>query len=380
MCIFWRFLTVGDRLQRMSASSRHSKLCVLIAGGGTGGHLFPGIALAESFVEIGAEVHFAGSARGIEVQAVPRAGYPLHLIPVRGLKGGGWVGRIRSLMLLPFAFMASWRLLRRIKPQLVVGVGGYASGPVVLTAALLGLPTAIMEQNTVAGITNRKLARYVKRVYVTFPESALYFPAEKVREFGNPVRAFIVNNLSQVVHTTNAGKLRILVFGGSQGAHAINELFVAAAPQLAQLGVTLRHQTGATDRQRVEQAYQQMGVNAQVEAFIDDMAQAYAQADVVVCRAGATTCSELAIAGKPAIFIPFPYAADNHQEHNARSLVDRGAALLLRESEATPEKLIQLLQELTFDRLLAMQTAMRQAARPESAHQIRNDLLALLNK
>lgn len=365
----------------MNGPQNSSSLRVLIAGGGTGGHLFPGIALAEAFVETGAAVHFAGSARGIEVQAVPRAGYPLHLIPVRGLKGGGFWGRLRGLALLPLAFFASWRLLRRIRPHLVVGVGGYASGPVVFTAALLGLPTAVMEQNTIPGITNRKLARRARRVYVSFPESARYFPPEKVREFGNPVREFIVKNLSDAAAEktgTSEGAMRILVFGGSQGAHAINELFAAAAPELARRGVIVRHQTGTADKSRVEEAYRTAGVNAQVDEFIHDMAQAYAQADAVVCRAGATTCAELAIAGKPAVFIPFPYAADNHQEHNARSLVERGAALLLREADATPEKLVEILQALTPEKLAGMREAMRQAARPESARLIRDDLLSLL--
>ncbi len=364
------------------SETKDTPLRVLIAGGGTGGHLFPGIALAEAFAEIGAQVHFAGSARGIEVQAVPRAGYPLHLIPVRGLKGSGIWGRLRGLALLPLAFFASWRLVRRIRPHLVVGVGGYASGPVVFTAALLGLPTAVMEQNTIPGITNRKLARRARRVYVSFPESAAYFPAGKVREFGNPVRAFIVQNLSGAGSGSSEampdGKLRIFVFGGSQGAHAINELFSAAAPRLAEWGARVRHQTGRADCERVRRAYEEAGLQAQVEEFIHDMAQAYAWADVVVCRAGATTCAELAIAGKPAVFIPFPHAADNHQEHNARSLVERGGALLLRESEATPERLLELLRGLSPERLTAMRQAMREAARPDSARLIRDDLLSLL--
>jgi UDP-N-acetylglucosamine--N-acetylmuramyl-(pentapeptide) pyrophosphoryl-undecaprenol N-acetylglucosamine transferase len=350
---------------------------ILIAGGGTGGHLFPGLALAEAFTERGFEVHFAGSSHGIEVKAVPRAGYPLHLIPVRGLKGRGLWRKLAGLFLLPAAFFSSWRLLRRVRPRLVVGVGGYASGPVVFTASLLGYRTAILEQNTVPGLTNRKLGRRVRRVYITFPESARYFPEKAVRSLGNPVRRAIVESLDGVGSAAGDGPPRVFVFGGSQGARAINELFMSAAPRLAALGVRVRHQTGAADRERVEAAYRAAGVEAQVDDFIHDMAAAYAAADLVVCRAGATTCSELAIARKPAIFIPYPHATDNHQEQNARSLVRAGAAELLLESEATAETLVSYLSRLDRERLGIMREAMARAARPRAAAEIRDDLLTL---
>ncbi|MBU1069659.1 undecaprenyldiphospho-muramoylpentapeptide beta-N-acetylglucosaminyltransferase [Myxococcota bacterium] len=350
---------------------------VLIAGGGTGGHLFPGLALAEAFQEIGAEIHFAGSSQGIEVRAVPRAGYPLHLIPVRGIKGRGILRKILGLFMLPAAFFSSWRLLRRVRPRLVVGVGGYASGPVVWTASLLGYRTAILEQNTVPGLTNRKLGRRVRRVYITFPESEQYFPGKKVRNLGNPVRRAIVESLAGGVAATGNGPLRIFIFGGSQGARAINELFMRSAALLAAKGVSIRHQTGAADRERVEVAYREAGVKARVDDFIHDMAGAYAEADIVVCRAGATTCSELAIAGRPAIFIPYPHATDNHQEHNARSLVQTGAAILLLEADATADTLIAHLESLSRDRLAAMNAAMTAAARPRAAAEIRDDLLTL---
>ncbi len=350
---------------------------ILIAGGGTGGHLFPGLALAEAFTELGAAVHFAGSSHGIEVRAVPREGYPLHLIPVRGLKGRGLFRKLAGLFLLPAAFFSSWRLLRRLRPRIVVGVGGYASGPVVFTASLLGYRTAILEQNTVPGLTNRKLGRRVRRVYVTFPESARYFPEKSVRSLGNPVRRSIVQSLGGVTAAAGDGPLRVFVFGGSQGARAINELFMSAAPRLAALGVRVRHQTGAADRERVEAAYRAAGVEAQVDDFIHDMASAYAAADLVVCRAGATSCSELAIAAKPAIFIPYPHATDNHQEHNARSLVSAGGAQLLLEVDATPDALVERLQGLDRPRLVAMREAMTAVARPRAAIEIRDDLLTL---
>ena len=350
---------------------------VLIAGGGTGGHLFPGLALAEAFKDIGAGIHFAGSSHGIEVRAVPPEGYPLHLIPVRGIKGRGIIRKLLGLFMLPAAFFSSWRLLRRLRPQLVVGVGGYASGPVVWTASLFGYRTAILEQNTVPGLTNRKLGRRVRRVYITFPESASYFPEKVVRNLGNPVRRAIVESLAGSQAAQEGGPLRIFIFGGSQGAHAINELFMQSAPRLAAMGVRIRHQTGAADRERVEAAYRAAGVDAQVDEFIRDMAGAYAAADLVVCRAGATTCSELAIAGKPAIFIPYPHATDNHQEHNARSLVQTGAAILQLESGATPDALVAHLESLSRDQLVAMTAAMLAAARPHAAAEISDDLLSL---
>ncbi len=348
---------------------------ILIAGGGTGGHLFPGLALADEFRNRGFDVHFAGSAHGIEVRAVPREGYPLHLIPVRGLKGRGIWKKLAGIFMLPAAFLASIRLLRKLRPQRVIGVGGYASGPVVWTAAFFGYPTAILEQNTVPGLTNRKLGKKVRRVYITFPESARFFPAPVIRDLGNPVRGAIVNTLLGVPEKPAGGPLHVFIFGGSQGARAINELFMASAPLLATRGVVIRHQTGAADRQRVEDAYREAGVNARVDDFIHDMAGAYREADLVVCRAGATSCSELAIAGKPAVFIPFPFATDNHQELNARSLVRAGGAKLLLEAEATPERLMELFDGFSTESLQEMARAMKRVARPDAAAEICGDLL-----
>ncbi|HEY8378595.1 MAG TPA: undecaprenyldiphospho-muramoylpentapeptide beta-N-acetylglucosaminyltransferase, partial [Nannocystis sp.] len=323
-------------------------LRVLIAGGGTGGHLFPGIALAEEILARGGEVHFVGTARGIEARVVPEQGYPLSLIDVAGIKGRGVSGLLRGLFRLPRAFWQSLRLLRRVRPHVVVGVGGYASGPVVATAALLRIPTAILEQNSIPGITNRILSRLVRAVFCTFPDVTGRFPARKVVLAGNPIRRQILGQLVAAGQATAPDPAprgpRLFVFGGSQGARAINDAVLAALPILLQRlpGLEIWHQTGPVDEARVRDGYAALGLGeprARVAAFLKDMAAPYAWCDLVLCRAGATSLAELTAVGKPAVLVPFPHATDNHQEWNARSLVDAGGAVLLRESEWTPERL-----------------------------------------
>jgi UDP-N-acetylglucosamine--N-acetylmuramyl-(pentapeptide) pyrophosphoryl-undecaprenol N-acetylglucosamine transferase len=314
---------------------------VLVAGGGTGGHVFPGIALAEEVVtrHPGNDVVFAGTARGLEARIVPEAGFPIELIEVKGLKGKGLLGALLNLLLLPRAFLQSWRILRRWRPDMVVGVGGYASGPVVLMAWLLRIPTAVQEQNAVAGFTNRMLGKVVKAAFTAFPEAAANFPRRKVHQLGNPIRRRLVENFMHpaVPHD----RPRLLVFGGSQGAHALNMRVLEALPHLADLRGSIRitHQTGAKDREYVEKGYQACGFAPEVREFISDMSAAYAETDLVVCRAGATTLAELTVCKKPSILVPFPAAADNHQVINARSLVDAGAAVMIEERDLTGELL-----------------------------------------
>jgi UDP-N-acetylglucosamine--N-acetylmuramyl-(pentapeptide) pyrophosphoryl-undecaprenol N-acetylglucosamine transferase len=351
---------------------------LLVAGGGTGGHLFPGIAIAEEVVRRGGgEVLFVGTSRGIETRAVPAAGYALETLEVSGLKRMGLGGTLRGLVRLPLALLRSFAILRRFRPDVVVGVGGYASGPLVLAAALGGYATAIQEQNSVPGITNRVLGRLVKVVFTAFEDAARCFPAGKLERLGNPVRAKIVSALEGASATTTpTDRLRILVVGGSQGARAVSELVTTAAPQLASAGVdfSLVHQTGQADLERITERYQALGLagRATVTAFIDDMAAAYANADVVVARAGALTLAELAIAGRPAILIPLPTAADDHQSKNAARFAEAGAALLLDQRKATAEDLAAALRDLAHqrDKRDAMATAMRALARPRAAQAI----------
>lgn len=314
---------------------------MLIAGGGTGGHVFPGIALAEEVVgrHPGNDVIFVGTSRGLEATKVPEAGFPIAFIDVKGLKGKGILGLLLNLLLLPRAFVQSWRILRHWRPDVVVGVGGYASGPVVLTAWFMRIPTAVQEQNAIAGFTNRVLGRFVKAAFTAFPEAAASFPPRKVFQLGNPIRRELMENFMrpEVEHE----HLRLLVFGGSQGAHALNMRVIEALPHLADLRDSLRitHQTGARDREAVEKGYRACGFEPDVREFISDMSAAYAGAELVVCRAGATTLAELTVCKKPAILVPFPRAADNHQVVNAKSLVVAGAAVMIEEKGLTGEVL-----------------------------------------
>ncbi|CDF32627.1 Glycosyltransferase fragment, family GT28, partial [Chondrus crispus] len=295
----------------------------MIAGGGTGGHLYPGVALAEEITtrHPDNEVLFVGTRRGLEARVIPELGFPLELIQVSGLKGTGLGKRMQGFMQLPGALWQSMQLVRRFRPDVAVGVGGYASGPAILAARLCGVPTAVLEQNTVPGVTNRILGRMVDAVYVMFDGSADYFPQGKVQRLGNPIRRQLLENFLRPPEAVEEGApFRVLVLGGSQGAHALNLRMVEAAATLSQAQPTLHvvHQTGRKDRELVEKGYAHAGLSAEVHEFIDDVSAAYRQADLVVCRAGATTLAEVMVAKKPAILVPYPHAADNHQELNAQ--------------------------------------------------------------
>jgi len=358
---------------------------LLVAGGGTGGHLFPGIAIADEVMRRGqGHVLFVGTSRGIEVRAVPAAGYDLETLQVSGLKRMGLAGTLRGLLRLPLAMIRSFVILRRFRPDVVVGVGGYASGPVVLAAALSGYPTAIQEQNSVPGMTNRVLGRLVREIFIAFEDAARFFPVDKLQRPGNPVRQKIVAALQGAASAAaSAQKLRILVVGGSQGARAVSELVLGAAPLLRDAGVdfSIVHQSGAADLERLSGLYRVLGLDGKVtvKAFIDDMAAAYTEADLVVARAGALTLAELAIAGKAAILVPLPTAADDHQSKNAARFAEAGAALLLDQRKASPEELAAALRSLAGDRgrRAAMNAAMRGLSRPRAAQDIADHLETL---
>ncbi|MCA9688813.1 MAG: undecaprenyldiphospho-muramoylpentapeptide beta-N-acetylglucosaminyltransferase [Myxococcales bacterium] len=361
-------------------------LRVLIAGGGTGGHLFPGIALAEEIRERGGEALFVGTERGIEARVLPRHGWPLETIEVVGIKGRGVLGLVRGLFKLPGAFFQSRAILRRFRPDVVIGVGGYASGPLVATAALLRVPTAIMEQNSIPGVTNRILGRVVRAVFTSFPDVGGHFPARKVVRAGNPIRRQLLERLDDAPRASDHPP-RLFVFGGSQGAQAINQAVLEALPSVltAIPELELWHQTGEAEHARVQSGYAALGLTpprARVDSFIHDMAAPYRWADLVLCRAGATSVAELAAVARPAILIPFPHAADDHQEWNARALVDVGAAVRLRQSELGEGRLADALTALLSDRerLTSMQEAMRTVARPAAAADIYDGMAALLRR
>ena len=346
---------------------------LLIAGGGTGGHLFPGVALAEELRarDPDAVVRFVGTARGIEARVLPELGWELSLIEVSGLKTVGLWGAVKGLFRLPRALWQARRIVKQFRPDAVIGVGGYASGPVVLMARLGGRPTAICEQNSIPGFTNKLLGKLVRRVFLSFEESRRFFKAKKVVMSGNPVRRALAARLLEAAKEPRpAGPPAVLVSGGSLGAVAVNDLASQALIALAREGaLAIVHQTGTADVEKIAARYREAGVEADVRAFIKDMASEYAKADLIVCRAGATTVAELAIAGKPAIFIPYPFAADNHQEINAREMAEAGAAKMFRQKDLTAEKLADAIRPLLKDEAAraAMGRTMRELARPKAA-------------
>ena len=359
-----------------------STLRVLIAGGGTGGHLYPGIAVARELLRRvpDATVTFAGTARGIESRVIPKEGFELDVLRSAGLKGAGAAALARGFALLPLSGADAWRIISRRSPHVVVGVGGYSSGPVVLTAALRRIPTLLLEQNAVPGVTNRLLAQVVSAAAVTFESTVTYF-GRRGFVAGNPVRAEFFQSSESGGEARRA--TRILIFGGSQGAHAINLAMVEAAPRLAQHGgLAITHQTGERDLDAVRDGYRRAGLEARVEPFLYAMDREVREADLVICRAGATTIAELTAAGRAAILIPLPTAADDHQRKNAEVLAAAGAAELIEQKTLTGEVLAGRIVALAGDhaRRAAMVTAARRLARPDAARVIVDRILALAGR
>ena len=358
-------------------------LRVVIAGGGTGGHLYPGIAVARELVATrpGTVVSFAGTTQGIEARVIPREGFDLDTIRSGGLKGKSLAGLVRGAVLIPLGLLDAWHVLSRRRPSLVIGVGGYSSGPVVLAAALRGLPTLLLEQNAVPGLTNRLLARVVRAAAVTYPATQAFF-GTRAFVSGNPVRAEFLDDASTQVPRATDAPVRVLVFGGSQGAHAINVAMVAAASRLVASGVRMvvTHQTGERDLDLVRRGYADAGLQADVQPFLFDMGRRLADADVVVCRAGATTLAELTAAGKPSILIPLPTATDDHQRKNAEVLSSAGAAELLVQQDATGDRLAERIVVMASDAngRARMGKAARALARPDAAKAIVARVLELV--
>lgn len=323
------------------------KRVAVIAGGGTGGHIYPGVAIAKALSKIDPdmEVHFVGSPQGLETKIVPREGFKLHLIRVGKLNhSGGLTSKLKTFLMLPYAFLQSASLLWSLKPEVVLGVGGYASGPFVLTASLLGFKTAIWEPNAYPGMTNRWLSRFVDCCYVVFAHAKSHLRSDKTETVGLPVR----EALEQVVSAPPHAEFRVLVFGGSQGARAINEA-VASAVELNGdwlNNLHLIHQTGPLDYARVKEIYGKSKQHIEVHEYLHNMPEMYAWADVVICRAGASTVAEIAAVGKPALFIPLPTAADNHQQKNAEVLVNGGGGLILLQKDLSPDSFIRAITKL----------------------------------
>jgi len=352
---------------------------ILIAGGGTGGHLYPGIALARELQRRApaTQVTFVGTAQGIEARVVPREGFALDVIRVAGLKGKGGAARLRGLALLPTAAADAWRVISARRPDVVVGVGGFASGPVLALAAARGYPTMLLEQNAVPGLTNRLLARVVRAAAVNFDDALSYFPGTGFVA-GNPVRPEFFPAPNEETNDTG----RVLIFGGSQGAHAINVAMVEAASRLAATGLQLAitHQTGERDLDLVRSAYGRAGLAARVEAFIFEIDREMKAAALVICRAGATTLAELTASGRPAILVPLPTATDDHQRKNAAVLERAGAAQVIDERDLDGGRLASAIAGLLADpaRRAQMAAAAGALARPDAAARIadRVELLA----
>ena len=353
---------------------------VIIAGGGTGGHVIPGLAIAQELKNnYNAEVLFIGTARGIENRLVPAAGFSLRLVKVGALKNVSVATRLKTTFDLPRAIWESLRIFSQFRPDVVIGVGGYASGPAMLAAIVRRIPTLAFEPNAVPGFTNRVVARFVSEAAVHFSETSKYFRRCSVT--GVPVRQafFNVANRDAANHDVrNHGDPdavpTLLIFGGSQGAHAINRAVLDAAALLRERIPKLHiiHQTGEHDYNDAHAAYENAGGGAEVYRFIDDMPSFFGRADLVLCRSGASTVAEIAAAGKPAIFIPFPRAADDHQKRNAEALEKAGAAVVLEESNLSPESLVEIISSLLRDplRLVKMSGAARSLAHPNAARDI----------
>jgi UDP-N-acetylglucosamine--N-acetylmuramyl-(pentapeptide) pyrophosphoryl-undecaprenol N-acetylglucosamine transferase len=364
-------------------------ISVVIAGGGTGGHLFPGIALAEAFHKMNREsrIVFAGTGNHLETEALRCTPFGHCPISAGGLKGRGPIRKAAALARTVKGLWESLFLLRRVTPDLVVGVGGYVSGPMVLMARMLAIPCVLQEQNAIPGITNRILAPLVRKIYAAFPDTGSKGFQRKMAVTGNPVRREMrlpEGNPNTLSAETRGAKERftVLVFGGSQGARGINEAAIKALDHLPLDRMKFIHQTGVSELETIRSFYRERDVAATVASFFTDMAEQYLAADLVVCRAGATTVAEVTAMGKPAIFVPFPFAADDHQRMNAQSLVDQGAAEMILEKDLSGDSLAEriLYYESHPEALAAMADRAGAFGKPDAARRIAEDCYKLLSE
>ena len=357
---------------------------IIIAGGGTGGHLFPGIALAEEFQARWPDVsvRFIGTTRGLEQRVIPPLGYSLTTLISAGIVGSGLRGKLIGAAYFVAGFFQALKLMVKDRPDLVVGTGGYVSGPAISAAWLLQIPAAICEQNSIPGLTNRLLGKIADRIFVAFEESERFFPGQKTMCTGNPVRRTFLNTLTTKQHDRD--RYCVFILGGNQGARSLNQAMVEALTRLQPLKdhVEFVHQTGSQDHAWVEPAYREKDFVATVVPFIDDIAPWYRRADLIVSRAGAITLTEILLSGKPSILVPYPYAAYNHQEMNARSLVNKGASRMILTKDLPAGVLGDTILELYTHRqeLETMGTRARALARPEAGRVIVDELIMHLKR
>jgi UDP-N-acetylglucosamine--N-acetylmuramyl-(pentapeptide) pyrophosphoryl-undecaprenol N-acetylglucosamine transferase len=374
-------------IKRLAGFEKEAPLRVVIAGGGTGGHVFPGIALAQAFMHRNSEsrILFVGTGNQFERRVFSATPFPHTTIPAEGIKGRGVVQKLRAVAKLPLGVFVAMGILRRFGAQLVVGVGGYSSAPVAIGAWFMGIPIILQEQNLVPGMANRLLGRLSRQIHVSFGQTRIGFDARKIRVSGNPVRdVFVAVSTKPTPPMTKEGakdRFTVLVCGGSQGAHAINQAVVGALLYLKKhKRLFLIHQTGAADEADVRAAQEAHGICGRTADFFVDMATQYAEADLVICRAGATTVAELTALGKPAMLIPYPHAADQHQLLNAKILANEGAAELIQEPALNGR---MLADRILFyadhpDCLMQMAARSRELGRPQAAADIVDDCYALL--
>lgn len=342
---------------------------ILIVAGGTGGHIYPGIAVAKEILrrDENSEIRFVGTEKGLETQIVPDNGFELSLINSAGLKNVGLEGKLKGMLILPKSFLEARKLLRSFKPDVVVGAGGYVTGSVMLMASLMKIPTLVMDSNALPGFTNRRLARFVTKAALTFEEALPYFGTKGVIT-GNPVR----KEFFDIEPKERGEKLNLLLFGGSQGARAINFAMIDALPQLRDFegNLSITHQTGKYDFEAIEKGYAEKNwKSAKISVYISDMVSEFEKTDLIISRAGATTCAEVAAAGKAAIMIPLPTAADDHQRRNAEAFEELGAAKMILQNDLTGETLAKEIIELinSPERVTEMEHAAKKLGRKDAA-------------
>lgn len=361
-------------------------LNVVIAAGGTGGHLYPAVALAREFLrqEPHARIVFVGTGRDVEAKVLGHEGFELETITARPVMGRGALGAIRGVCALPMGLWQSLRVLRARRAGLVIGIGGYASPPVVSAAFLLGIPRVILEPNAFPGMANRMLGPFANRVFLGFESASRAFRRSTVRVVGSPIRRELFEELAGCAAPNRPHSPVLLIFGGSQGARAVNEAMIHALPHLEHLRgrITIVHQTGDADQAEVRAAYEARGVAAEVEPFLFDMPRRLEAASLVVARAGAMTLAELTVCGRAAILVPLPHAIHDHQARNARVLESAGAAVVIPQAELTGERLAGAIAELIGNpaRLDQMGRASRTLGRTDSAEVIVRDCLALVEQ
>src|SRR4030066_674497 len=354
---------------------------VIIAGGGTGGHLFPGLAIAEELKRRNGmtEIIFVGTEHGIEARVVPKEGYPIKFLRAEGMIGIPLHRRIPAMAKMILSFLDAYKIIKLVRPDILIGVGGYASGAIMLIAAFMSIPTVILEQNCVPGLTNRILGKFVKAVCTNYQESMPFFPKEKTFLTGNPVRMHVLRGSSEFgykLFSLERGLFTVFIFGGSLGARSINSVVVDSLSHMHDLRdkIQFLHQTGSKDYGNVRDAYRKFGFKGTVTPFIFEMGEAYAVSDLVISRAGATTLAELTALGKPAVLIPYPHATGHHQELNARKLLEMGAARMIRDNELSGESLSRTIRALCENEALRaeMQKNSRALGKPEPAATVVN--------